>query len=122
MHNQLATYSSFYLLLGVAQHYQEVFVNDYVSMRCSPNNQIDIQWHHNSDLTYVYAGGKLRDPYDRRFQIKKDETTGEYDLIIPNVTLQDAGWYYCSGEISGVRISSIQLTVLRKEFILYYNI
>lgn len=105
------------LVLGVASRDIEVFVNDTASIRCSPNRSTDIQWHFKTELDYVYAGGRFFLPYKGRFRLEKDATTGEFYLIIPNVTLEDAGVYLCQEEISGRRLSSTQLTVLCKELI-----
>lgn len=94
------------LVNKVLSDHIEVFKNDWVYLNCK-NSLVDIQWHFNSLTTYVYAGRRLVNGF-RHFQLNGT------NLIIPNITLENAGWYYCSKETTGTRINSIQLTVLEK--------
>lgn len=84
-------------------------VGDNVSLSCYSNE--DIQWHYNSMFNFVVAGGRLWGEFRDRFSMN-NEIIGKYELNIHNVNMQDAGWYYCSEEISGRRIKSTHLTIL----------
>lgn len=95
-----------------------VFAGDSTVLRCSGT---DLIWRH-YPLNYksnlhndkeVYMDGNLTEEYARKgFRIGEDQTKGEVNLLIENVTVEMAGRYECREGFDDPK--SVQLIVLGK--------
>lgn len=80
----------------------EVRVDDSTYFNCSISSaSAEISWYHypagrgTRDKRYVYLKGKIQNPYDERYRIERDNSSGSFSLIVTKAKLQDAGTFVC---------------------------
>ena len=88
-----------------------VLINDSTYMNCSTSLEAtDVQWFHGKN--YVYAGRAILEPYDERFSVEINASSGACNLVIRSVQPSDAGLYECADDEGSGDRRSIQLIVL----------
>ena len=83
-------------------------------LNCSAPNGSSIEWKRKPEkFSYIYVPPNLHKPYSTggRHNVSLDPMTGACDLVITNVTENDAGKYYCT-ETIGRNTSNFELVVL----------
>ena len=66
------------------------------------------------DRKYVYDDGRIMTGYKGRFDIEIDNSTGEFNLLIKRLEMEDAGKYECKDDSHTDIGASADLTVLGK--------
>lgn len=64
----------------------------------------------------VYGYGEIRGVYAGRFSVKKNALTGEFNLAVNNILLQDAGTYECQDDVGVGNKSTAELIVLGESY------
>ena len=86
-------------------------VGDSTYFNCSTDlEQMEIFWYHGSK--YIYNGFGILEPYNGRFEIERNASTGSYNLVIHSVEPGDAGEYICSDDDGSGTTRSANLIVL----------
>lgn len=78
--------------------HQEAVVGEELRLSCSPAFQA-VVWKHtpvgSNEENDVYVSGNMVKPYDKRFKVVKDYTTGDFVLTVSSVQRIDSGTYVC---------------------------
>src|SRR6218665_611702 len=86
-------------------------VSDTTYFNCSTNlTSKEILWNHGDQ--YLYSDNGILPPYDERFEIDRNESTGSYNLVIHSVEPSDAGEYICIDDDGLGERRSAELIVL----------
>lgn len=96
----------------------EVRIGDSTFLNCSIlDAQGEVSWYHypvdekNTQDRVVYSKGHVLAPYNERFKIDKESSTGSFNLVITQAEDQDAGTYVCQEEKTD-RSTAAELIVL----------
>jgi len=91
--------SLFVFLESVSERYRRTsYVGQNTTLPCHPRINKDVDWRYRPTETgfedYVYSNGQMYERFRDRLTVVKSGD-GDYDLIIRNVALSDAGLYIC---------------------------